>query len=912
MSPWIRKEVRMLLPNVVLIVVLLLLVKLVPRQFGQGVSFGLVGIPLMMVCPILAILMVIGAFGREISPNMIGQFLSQPISRARVWGLKALLLACFTMLLWWGWWQVFQFHFTVNHTPAELAALQVRTPLLAAALLSGGLWAILITRSTITAFWIAALGPTVPIMFSESFLEGRVTNSEAYVTALLAVYVVACLSSAFRLFLRLEHRGSPLEVITMIDASKPGPRLPAWFAEFCHRRPGMTLWCKELRMHRGFLTFIPWNLVAHLAVIALRSSIDLSRNATAELACTYYWVSWLVLPVLMGCHMISEERRLGTWESQLTLPYPRSTQVAIKVIVMVVITLLAGSILPIALERNQLFSESRFDPMSLIQERAQLESEGGFSRWALLFAQGVQSLPFHPEPLVELALVSLGLLTLSVFASSMSRSVMHAVSTTAFCLLMALAMSLALAYQPAPWMLDAIRSPLAVILIVSTLVASMWWRSVRNSYRVEVGPELWKRNGLTLGVALVGSIALSSLIYHRAWERITPLENPHGTAQFKIEENIQIDAQWRALTFTAADGRSWSANHETPLPKLWDRYFGHYVVGSLTQPILPVGGSNWAQVVHAALDVVGIQKDGSLWVSAEPQLQHTSARSTQPHPSAPVRMVRFGKDRDWKQAVPYRSGVLLLASNGTLWVWQKAKLGAVREYQGLSHEVPSEISAHQDWTDLRKTSEGWGYGFQLLRKDGSAWVHPHENPPMADRIKLDDTTELGRAFYLDSGRAPRHTTAWSESDPTGPFKVGIQPNGQLEIVAAWQSSHNGRRWSYKPANIPIDGETKSHWIDVASGGDRGTLISLRADGTLWKWRFPKSPVEAPESAKAKQVGIHSDWVALASVGREILTLAGDGSLWAWRFESPFGTGDQGLLAPSSRPRLLGNILAGSR
>lgn len=912
MSPLIRKEVRMLLPNAVLIVALLLLVKLVPRQFGQGVNFGLVGIPLMIVCPILAILMVIGAFGREISPNMIGQFLSQPISRARVWGLKALLLAGCTMLLWWGWWQVFRFHFTVNHTPAELAALQVRTPLLAAALFSGGLWAILITRSMVTAFWIAALAPSAPGMFSEGFLEGRVANPEAWVDVMLAVYVVACLASAFRLFVRLEHRGAGLEAITMIDASKPGPRLPAWFAELCHRSPWMTLLCKELRMHRGFLTFIPWNLVAHLAVIALRSSIDLSRNTTAELACTYYWVSWLVLPVLIGCHMISEERRLGTWESQLTLPCPRSTQVAIKVIVMVVITLLAGSILPIALERNQLFSESRFEPMSLIDQGAQLESEGGFSRWALLFAQGVQSLPFHPEPLAELALVSLGLLTLSVFASSMSRSVMHALSATAFCLILALAISLALANQPALLMRDAIRSPLAILLIVSALVASMWWRSVRNSYRVEVGPELWKRNGLTLAVALVVSVALSSLIYHRAWERLTPLESPHGTAQFKIEEKIQIEAHWRALTATTADGRSWSASHETVFPKLWDRTFGHYGVGSLTQPVFPLEGSNWTQVVHAALDVVGIQKDGSLWVSAEPQLQHTSARSTQSHPSEPVRMVRFGKDHDWKQAVPYQSGVLLLASNGTLWVWQKAKLGAVREYQGLSHEVPSEISSQRDWTDLRKTSEGWGYGFQLQKKDGSAWVHPHENPPMADRIKLDDTTELGRAFYLDSGRAPRHTTAWSESDPTGPFKVGIQPNGQLEMVAAWQSSHDARRWSYKPANIPLGKKSESPWIDVASAGDRGTLISLKADGTLWKWRFPQSPVEAPETAKAKQVGIHSDWVALASVGREVLTLAGDGSLWAWRFESPFGTGDQGWLAPSSRPRLLGNILAGSR
>jgi hypothetical protein len=315
--------------------------------------------------------------------------------------------------------------------------------------------------------------------------------------------------------------------------------------------------------------------------------------------------------------------------------------------------------------------------------------------------------------------------------------------------------------------------------------------------------------------------------------------------------------------------------------------------------------------VHAALDVVGIQKDGSLWVSEQPQFQRTSARSRQLQPAEPFRMVRFGKNQDWKQAVPFRSGVLLLASNGTLWVWQKSKIGVVREYQGLSAEVPSEVSSYKGWTELRKTSDGSSYGFELQSKDGSAWIHPHENAPMSDRIKLDENTELSRAYYLDSGRAPRRA-GLNVADRTEPFQVGINRDGQLEIVAAWQSSHDARRWSYKPTSIPLGKKDEGAWINVASAGDRGTLITLRGDGTLWKWRFPSSPIQAPETAKATRLGIHSDWVALAAFENEIITLAADGSLWAWQFESPFGTGYLRLLAPSSKPRLLGNILTGSR
>ena len=39
---------------------------------------------------------------------------------------------------------------------------------------------------------------------------------------------------------------------------------------------------------------------------------------------------WLLIPWLMGCVAIAEERKLGTMESQLCLPVNRRLQFAVK------------------------------------------------------------------------------------------------------------------------------------------------------------------------------------------------------------------------------------------------------------------------------------------------------------------------------------------------------------------------------------------------------------------------------------------------------------------------------------------------------------------------------------------------------------------------------------------------------
>ena len=77
----------------------------------------------------------------------------------------------------------------------------------------------------------------------------------------------------------------------------------------------------------------------------------------------------------------------------------------------------------------------------------------------------------------------------------------------------------------------------------------------------------------------------------------------------------------------------------------------------------------------------------------------------------------------------------------------------------------------------------------------------------------------------------------------------------------------------------------TNWTAVTVSWDR--LVALKADGSLWQWKipFPGNDSNSSLAEVAKQpptrLGIHGDWVGLASHRGGAVTLAADGSLWFW-------------------------------
>ena len=88
-------------------------------------------------------------------------------------------------------------------------------------------------------------------------------------------------------------------------------------------------------------------------------------------------------------------------------------------------------------------------------------------------------------------------------------------------------------------------------------------------------------------------------------------------------------------------------------------------------------------------------------------------------------------------------------------------------------------------------------------------------------------------------------------------------------------------------------------------------VTLKADGTLWKWNFNRygygnrpRPLNL-SAASATRLGTHSDWVAVGQMMGGMFRSAADGNLWLWQSERPdYYRGDiPPLLAPTRQPQL---------
>jgi ABC-type transport system involved in multi-copper enzyme maturation permease subunit len=617
-------------------------------------------------------------------------------------------------------------------------------------------------------------------------------------------------------------------------------------------------------------------LALHIGVVVLRKHYEFAINSVSEVLTSVFWMLWLVMAPFIGSMAVAEERRLGVMEGQLCLPVSRRTQFAIKTFLTVLLGTFLGGALPMLLEHIAIGFGSH-NPM--------LTREAGiwFPLGVVVFAAGLAFVSFYASTLARNFLQAIGL----------------AVATVVGCALIGAGIANAKSFFG---IFPLCPSVLKAVIAVPTTIVTLLWLGYLNFKTSQSGWPLWRRNliGVT-GAALLIALG-STVIYNRPWEVFEPAEPPHGAAKFSLSNTPALQrGNYNGLLVRLPDGRVWfdslgysflDEGQRSRWEMLW-----WSLVRRLPRSAGPrqfIGGSNWVSVaaqridfgcsaggtqecIVGYLDTVGIQPDGTLWISSE----------AKPITWTGAKMVRFGDETNWDQVVRLWRGFLLLKKDGTLWQWGTNRVDWTEwrtNWPSVRASRPQQVGTNSDWKEI------FGDWTRYARKtDGSTWaVHMDWK---TGKDEMERNTSLDQIVPQTFSRADNNTMAYVGKDGTLWVYGRYFDDSKKSWEGAWRFVQAGK---------------ETNWVAVAVTWN--CTVALKADGSLWKWNRPqKSTLELAEIPPTR-LGIHKDWVGLTGIwdwGGPV-SLAADGSLWFWP-----NTGNYGgvFFRAPKQPRLLGNIFS---
>ena len=134
-------------------------------------------------------------------------------------------------------------------------------------------------------------------------------------------------------------------------------------------------------------------------------------------------------------------------------------------------------------------------------------------------------------PLLTFVAISLGMAAMAFYASTLTRNTLQALAPAVLGFILMWLMLLAAA-EPEEFSRYPLWHGVLIYLIgVPVLAIVMAALAYGNYKRVLVGWSAWRRNLLTLAIALALVISATAAIYHRAWELLGTTEPPHGVAR---------------------------------------------------------------------------------------------------------------------------------------------------------------------------------------------------------------------------------------------------------------------------------------------------------------------------------------------------------------------------------------------
>ena len=868
MNALVEKEIRLLLPSFLIGVALTFAnCFLKTDQLGFNTFVSVVSIT---SCSAIAVFMALSSFGAEISSGTFSMLLSQPVSRRRIWRTKTLLLAAALFIGGCLWCAILYLRFEVFNHPeglGDFGDIFLGTWLFLMVIYSGALWTVLLFRQMTAAFWFTLLVP-VAIFVAIATL---VKNDDAGTTILsivFALYSVAGYLFARRLFLRAQD----------VQWTGGTISLPAWLGFGGQtistvRRPRRSLSAlvrKEFQLHQVSILLAIILAVLDLIWIVLlriRPGLFSDRSAGEIIILGSFGLFWFALPWLIGSLAVAEERRLGTLEAQLCMPVTRRFQLFVKCAVALILAISLGVLLPWCLERIA----------ALIGVNAEIFRRG-------LFENG----------LATRTIACAALVAISCYASTLAR---HALQTMGIAVVLTtvawlLIVSVARGYLVRAWM-----APIIFFIGFPVMLAGLIWLTYTNYKCLLEGWRTWSRNFFTLTVLLVSAAIVANAIYYRAWELVLPLEPHHGPTRLSQPQHLTLHATDNIIAVHLPDGRVWLdpvgvSHHTNALIKLlsqdhwpqevWpvDRNQEHFVTGS-----------NWTAIAANWRVIVGTQNDGTLWCLS------TAFTNSAGLP------LRIGAESNWQQVALASPGFMLLKKDGSLWGWGANEYSVYRtNLQAVLAAPPFRIGSESDWAEITPC----GRQALVRSKDGRFWAWQYFY------VKGKDESLFFRRPDLDQND-------WLSLSPeqwlgaTNRLCAGVRADGTLWL---WLNSFPKDHPDEIIPNQKIQVGKDHQWQSVSINGQE--LFALERNGTLWKWKPVDEWKPIPGSADyyhfviaesaPVQLGNHSDWMAVSPGrwGGGVISLAADGSIWRW---SDYPSNP--LFVPSRRPEKIANIFSGS-
>jgi ABC-type transport system involved in multi-copper enzyme maturation permease subunit len=912
MSALLKKEIRVLLPSFALACVVTPTLLFI--QQGAGPIAGALVVLPSVICPALVIMMALNSFGVEVSSGTFSSLLSQPISRLKIWQTKIVLLAISLIsisVLWFGMLGYRETYLDPDH-PTGLADFFTGIAIFALVVFSGSLWTVLLLRQVAAAFWFTLL---IPGMFLV-VLEGLLAASDDYfregmVVIVLGLYSLAGLFYARWLFMRAQDLQWTGGSIVMPEV-RGLARFKETAAAARHWRPNAALWLKEFQLHQSQYVIGFVLVVLHLGVLAVRKFHDLSNSHDLKFVLEIFWGIWLVMPVLVGCTAVAEERKIGTLEGQLCLPVKRSKQFRIKLAVVLCLSMFFGALMPLLLEGTRILPDLHLNLGSLTFGVGPRYSPAAYFMWYCLawFNGWIPILTFAG------AVSLMGIV--SFYISTLTRNTLQSLAPA----VMALAvMFFLLLSAPLSGLYDTDflwRGPLPYFIALPIFLLALLWLAHGNFNQARISWSTGRRNLLGLTAALVVGVVLTAAVYHRAWGKLTPFEPAHGTAQLQLPGAVRLNTDRDQATVWLPGGRLWIAQFAYPPynPPAW---LLNNIQMKLDRSTF-IADSNWLDLKYGYHAVVGIKTDGTLWVLEKPDRGVERLDTSGPANDDNLKHLdQFGTDTNWTSLVIYGPGYLLAKNDGTLWRWGPFDFDVGHHvWPGIAKFQPERLGTDSDWAQISQDS----YHRIFLRKnDGSLWTWPGDLNNSGHSVF---TVEPG--FTFSAVVVPNHMEfrSWTQISVGLDFKVGVRSDGTFRIWADERQVHEHHgNYEWFSADKQIGNGT--NWVAVA--GNWKKIVTLKDDGTLWLWNFrydyrrgwdPILTENEIQGIRPIRLGTHSDWIAISGDNHSVCTLAADGSLWYWQLEDLRNYNDYGDAGPigplldfSHKPQFLANVLSGN-